>query len=56
MSTTANVDYISTVFEYPVLTKIHDVPTYELLKKIKDELKTNATKVQCELGGGKNGH
>ena len=56
MSTTANVDYISTVFEYPVLTKIHDVPTYELLKKIKDELKTNATKVQCDLGGGSHGH
>ena len=53
---TADVDYINTAFEYPELTKIHDVPTYKLLKKIKDELKTNASKVQCDLGGGKHGH
>ena len=55
-STTANIDYINTSFEFTTLTKIHDVPTYELLKKIKNELKTNATKVQCDLGGGAHGH
>ena len=30
---TADVDYINTAFEFPELTKIHDVPTYKLLKK-----------------------
>ena len=39
-----------------MLTKIHDVPAYEPLRKIKNELKTNASTVQCDLGGGNNGH
>ena len=50
------VDYIHSVFEYPVLTKITGRPTYSSLKIIKNELKANAGKVQCELGGGNNGH
>ena len=56
MSTTANVDYINSVFEYPVLSKVIGKHTYSSLKTIKDELKANAGKVQCELGGGNNGH
>ena len=52
----ANIDYIHTSFQYPVLTKVHDTPTYEVLKRIKDEIKANATNVQCDLGGGKHGH
>ena len=44
------------MFEYPVLTKITGRPTYSSLKVIKNELKANAGKVQCELGGGGNGH
>ena len=55
-NTTANIDYIHTSFQYPVLTKVHDTPTYEVLKRIKDEIKANATNVQCDLGGGKHGH
>ena len=55
MSTTANVDYINSVFEYPVLTKVIGKPTYPSLKTIKNELKANAGKVQCELGGSNNG-
>ena len=51
-STTANIDYITSVFEYSTLTKITGRPTYSALKTIKDELKANAGKVQCELGGG----
>ena len=39
-----------------MLTKIHDVPSYEPLRKIKNEMKTNASTVQCDLGGGSNGH
>ena len=54
--TTANYNYINSVFEFPVLTKITGRPQYSDLKSIKDELKANAGKVQCELGGGNNGH
>ena len=50
------IDYISTHFEYPVLTKITDQITYAALKKIKNELKANAGKVQSDLGGGAHGH
>ena len=56
MTTTANVDYINSIFEFPVLTKVTSRPTYATLKTIKNELKANAGKVQCELGGGNNGH
>ena len=51
-----NIDYVNTSFQFPLLTKIHDTPTYEVLKRIKDEIKANATNVQCDLGGGKHGH
>ena len=53
---TANVDYINTVFEFPVLTRITDTPTFEALKTIKDELRANATSVQSDNGGGAHGH
>ena len=54
-NTTANIDYIHTSFQYPVLTKVHDIPTYEVLKRIKDEIKANASNV-CDLGGGQHSH
>ena len=56
MTTMVTVDYKNSIFEYPVLTKITSRPIYSSLKKIKYELKANARKVQCELGGGNNGH
>ena len=56
MTTTANIDYINSVFEFPTLTKIIGKPTYESLTTIKNQLKANAGKVQCELGGGAHGH
>ena len=55
-NTTANINYVATVFQYPVLTKVHDTPTFELLKSIKNEMKANAGNVQCDLGGGQHGH
>ena len=48
-------DYTSS-FEYPSITKIHSEPDYEQLKKIKDKLKANATKIPSELGVGAYGH
>ena len=52
----AAVDYLKTYFEYPELTKIHDSPDFASLKKIKDELKSNAARVPTNLGGGAHGH
>ena len=52
----ADIDYVKSNFEFPVLTKITGQPIYTLLKKIKDELMANAASVTCELGGGLNGH
>ena len=51
-----NIDYATTNFEYPVLTKVHGIPAYESMKIIKNELKANAASVPCDLGGGANGH
>ena len=55
MSST-NIDYVDTYFEYPSLTRIHGEPTYEALKLIKNELKSNAAAVTSDLGGGRHGH
>ena len=56
MVANTNIDYITTSFEFPVLSKVSGRPTYESLKKVKDELKTNASTVSSDLGGGANGH
>ena len=53
MTTTVKIDYISTTFEYPVLSKIHGHPTYPPLKTIKDEIKVNTASVASELRGGR---
>ena len=54
--TSTNIDYVNTYFEFPVLTKIHGEPTYESLKTLKNELKSNATTVTTDLAGGDSGH
>ena len=54
--TTTTIDYINTVFEYPVLTPIQGQPTYAAMKVIKDEMKANLASVPKDLGGGANGH
>ena len=50
------VDYATTRFQYPVLTKIHGAPTYQTLTKLKKEIQANAKSVNCNLGGGAHGH
>ena len=50
------VDYKTTCFEHPELTKIHGEPTFEKLKVVEDELKANAQSVYSPLGGGQHGH
>ena len=54
--TSTNIDYVDTYFEFPTLTKIHGEPTYFQLKELKNELKSNATSVTSDLGGGGHGH
>ena len=51
-----NIYYTSANFEYPTLTKIQGISTYELLSKIKNEMKVNASSVTFGLGRGNNGH
>ena len=51
----SKTDY-TTHFEFPTLPKIHDEPDYDQLKDLKDKLKSNATKIPSELGGGAFGH
>ena len=50
------VDYKTTCFEHPKLTKIHGESTFETLKVVEDELKANAQSVYSPLGGGQHGH
>ena len=47
---------VTTFFEYPTLPKIHGEPDYKQLRNLKDKLKTNATKISSDLGGGGYGH
>ena len=50
------VNYLKTHFKFPELTKVHNRPDYQLLQKIKNELKTNASRVTSDLGGGAHRH
>ena len=54
--TTTNINYINTLFEYPVLTPIQGQPTYAAMNVIKNKTKANLTSVPTELGGGANEH
>ena len=51
-----NIDYSTANFEYLVLAKIHGIPTYEFIRKIKNGMKLNAVSVPYDLGGGVYGH
>ena len=54
--TTHTVDYRTTVFKYPTLTKIHGEPTFEGVRQLHKEVMANAQTVYSELGGGSHGH
>ena len=55
-SNSSAVDYITTYFEHPTLSKIHGEPNFVMLRKLKTELMQNASSVPSDLGGGANGH
>ena len=52
----SDIDYKSTHFEYPALSKIHGPPLYETLTQFHNEIKANAASVPSTLGGGAHGH
>ena len=54
--TTGRVDYASTYFPYPTPTPIQGEPTYKALKRLKNELRANASSVDRDLGGGDHGY
>ena len=56
MMANPNIDYTSTNFEYPTLTKIQGIPTYEPLQRIKNKLIVNAASVPSDLDGGAYGN
>ena len=49
------IDYATTYFTHHPLNIIHGEPTYDTLKKLKKQLKSNAQAVPSTLGGGDNG-
>ena len=48
---TGNVDYANTYFKYKNPTPINDEPTHKALKRLKNELRANASSVDTDLGG-----
>lgn len=56
MITHPNINYTSTHFEYPAITEIHEFSTYDLLRKMKNEMKANGASFPCNLGGGAHTH
>ena len=54
--TSTVIDYTTAKFELPVLEKIHGESSYESLKNLKKQLKTNALSLSSDLGGGEHGH
>ena len=50
------VDYAQTYFKYPSPTPIAGEPTHKALKRLKNELRANASSVESDLGGGDHGY
>ena len=53
---TSNIDYVHTYFKYPTPTPINGEPTNKSLKRLKNELRANASSVDSDLGGGDHGY
>ena len=54
--TTNHIDYAASYFKYPIPTPINGEPTNKLLKRLKTELRANASSVDTDLGGGDHGY
>jgi hypothetical protein len=49
-------DYTQNYFKYPTPTPITGEPTHKALKRLKNELRANASSVESDLGGGDHGY
>ena len=56
MRFSANIDYASLYFKYKSPFPISGEPTYKSLKRLKTELRANASSVDTDLGGGDHGY
>ena len=54
--TPGTVDHTVSYFKCKTPTPIHGTPTNSSLKRLKLELRANATSVESELGGGNHGY
>ena len=54
--TAGSVDYAASYFKYKTPTPIIGAPTNKTLKRLKQELRANASSVESDLGGGDHGH
>ena len=50
------VDYAASYFKYKTPTPIQGTPTNKTLKRLKQELRANASSVETDLGGGDHGY
>ena len=50
------VDYAASYFKYKTPTPIQGAPTNKTLKRLKQELRANASSVESDLGGGDHGY
>ena len=54
--TTGAVDYAASYFKYKTPTPIQGAPTNKTLKRLKQELRANASSIESDLGGGDHGY
>ena len=54
--TLGSIDYAASYFKYKTPTPIQGTPTNKTLKRLKTELRANASSVECDLGGGDHGY
>ena len=47
----ANIDYAASYFKFKKATPIQGTPTNKALKRLKAELRANASSVETDLGG-----
>ena len=51
-----NIDYATLYFKYKTPSPINGEPTYKSLKRLKMELRADASSVDTDLGGGNHGY
>ena len=56
MTMSQHIDYVSTYFPHKVPIPIRGEPTHKDLKRLKTELRANASSVDSTLGGGDHGY